>query len=37
MCAEKEYGSKDDVGKLIEKISAGKGSATSGVNVSCLL
>ena len=36
MCAEKKYGSKDDVGKFIEKICAGKGPATSGATVSCL-
>ncbi|XP_073233053.1 tubulin polymerization-promoting protein family member 2-like [Porites lutea] len=30
LCAEKKYGSKDDLGKLIEKICAGKGPATSG-------
>ena len=36
LCAEKKYGSKDDVGKFIEKICAGKGPATSGATVSCL-
>ena len=36
LCAEKKYGSKNDVGKLIEKICAGKGPATSGATVSCL-
>ncbi|XP_782492.2 tubulin polymerization-promoting protein family member 2 [Strongylocentrotus purpuratus] len=30
LCAEKKYGSKDDVQKLIEKICAGKGPGTSG-------
>ncbi|XP_071509307.1 tubulin polymerization-promoting protein family member 2-like [Diadema antillarum] len=30
LCAEKKYGSKDDVGKLIEKICAGKGPGATG-------
>lgn len=33
LCAEKKYGSKDEVGKLIEKICAGKGPGTSGATV----
>ncbi|XP_054770705.1 tubulin polymerization-promoting protein family member 2-like [Lytechinus pictus] len=30
LCAEKKYGSKEDVSKLIEKICSGKGPGTSG-------
>ncbi|EDO36688.1 predicted protein [Nematostella vectensis] len=30
LCAEKKFGSKDQVGKLTEKICKGKGPATSG-------
>ncbi|KXJ10832.1 tubulin polymerization-promoting protein family member 2 [Exaiptasia diaphana] len=30
LCAEKKYGKKEDVSKLIEKICAGKGPGTSG-------
>ncbi|KAK3729570.1 hypothetical protein QZH41_017184 [Actinostola sp. cb2023] len=30
LCAEKKYGSKDDVQKFIEKVCAGKGPGTSG-------
>lgn len=35
LCAEKKYGSKGDVGKLIGKICTGKGPGTSGTTVRC--
>ena len=34
LCAEKKYGSKDDVQKLIDKICAGKGPVAVGATVS---
>jgi len=37
LCAEKKYGSKDDLQKFIDKICAGKGPGTSGATVSCLI
>ena len=33
LVAEKKYGNKDSVGKLKEKITAGKGPGTSGATV----
>lgn len=33
LCAEKKYGSKEDVQKLIDKICVGKGPGTSGATV----
>ena len=34
LCAEKKYGSKDDLQKFIDKVCAGKGPGTSGATVS---
>ena len=37
LCAEKKYGSKEDVQKLIDKICAGKGPVAVGATVSFAL
>ena len=37
LCAEKKYGSKDDLQKFIDKVCAGKGPGTSGATVSRFL